>query len=527
MIISLKRGCLTLLILLTVYIVSCTIQIKVTLPSAIVLNAPATILRSIPESWVSEEDRERYEVVRFITEIAGILQEPTAEVPQEEVSREEAQIQEGVSHDGGGSADVIDPAGLTRIEVSDFFNDIVSDLDISQDRPRLTVLMTESRSGSSWLLSLLGFPSDTMHFFEPLNLEITARFKEHYSNLSPTEMRSLFQANKLSQICNCKLTDYYAGGMMGYMRNYPGRSHHGEGDNQLTIEEVISDCRSSAMRVAKTIRMYDITELEHLQDLECMDFKVVHLIRDPRAVMVSRMLTFHELYDGNKKLGPRVEGDMSHFSDGYLRNASRTLCQNHLHNLAHSSDAWLEGKYKRVRYEDLALDPVQSAQDIFEFSRQPWTKEVEQYVWEGSHTKTPGGLNCYDENNKTQADVITEGTCKVGCRACGGNGTHSCDRDKDEPIATNMTIETIAPYTCYHQENAAYGAADCQFNSIKLKCDGCMRLKVGYNYALAYSLTGLSFFLFSLMFVLKNIMKLFKKTALPPHPLPLTPPPVL
>eukprot|EP00116_Pleurobrachia_bachei_P004651 sb/3464913/ len=397
MIISLKRGCLTLLFLLTIYIVSCTIQIKVTLPSAIVLNAPATILRSIPESWISEEDRERYEVVRFITDIAGILQEPTAEMPQEL-----SKVQEEVSHEGGDS----DPdAGLTRIEVSDFFNDIVSDLDISQDRPRLTVLMTESRSGSSWLLSLLGFPSDTMHFFEPLNLEITARFKEHYSNLSPTEMRSLFQANKLSQICNCKLTDYYAGGMMGYMRNYPGRSHHGEGDKQLNIEEVISDCRSSTMRVAKTIRMYDITELEHLQDLECMDFKVVHLIRDPRAVMVSRMLTFHELYDGNKKLGPRVEGDMSHFSDGYLRNASRTLCQNHLHNLAHSSDAWLEGRYKRVRYEDLALGPVQSAQEIFEFTRQPWTKEVEQYVWEGSHTKTPGGG--YDTKKDT-AKVVNE-----------------------------------------------------------------------------------------------------------------------
>ena len=100
----------------------------------------------------SEEDRERYEVVRFITEIAGKLQEPTLE--PHEVDGDV--VKEGIPHGGdvsgnelnsdaidpyenhgdGSSADAIDPAGgLTRIEVTDLFNEIISDLDTSQDQP--------------------------------------------------------------------------------------------------------------------------------------------------------------------------------------------------------------------------------------------------------------------------------------------------------------------------------------------------------------------------------------------------------
>lgn len=132
---------------------------------------------------------------------------------------------------------------------------------------------------------------------------------------------------------------------------------------------------------------------------------------------------------------------------------------------------------------------------------------------------TEGKLDC-DINCPTTIDKTLSAEerqqCSIKCYNCGD----SCD-DIDRSVAP-VVIDVSGDdgkYTCFNLgEDATFGAADCQFSLIKedlgLKCDTCRRLGIVYNFALAYVLVGLSYFLLSLLFIIKNMMKLFKKSAI-------------
>ena len=80
-------------------------------------------------------------------------------------------------------------------------------------------------------------------------------------------------------------------------------------------------CSSFEMRVAKCIKLYDIDLLSSLALTGCADLKVLHLVRDPRAVIRSRMVTFHELYSGNA-------AKIKTMNDSYIQAAAADLCNN-------------------------------------------------------------------------------------------------------------------------------------------------------------------------------------------------------
>ena len=209
---------------------------------------------------------------------------------------------------------------------------------------------------------------------------------------------ALWRATKLAQICTCELSRYDAGGVAGYHRNYAHRV--------INSKYVQDDCLyNRTTRVAKTIRLYDIMELSQLPELGCPDFRVVHLLRDPRAVLVSRMKTFHELYDGNKVLGPHVDGPMENFSNEYVEQAARDLCGHHVSNMNHGAEPWLQGRYTRVLYEDIALDPVGVARQLYQFIGQHFTADDERFVYESSHSDKEGGGY---EVSKNTSHVLNE-----------------------------------------------------------------------------------------------------------------------
>ena len=248
------------------------------------------------------------------------------------------------------------------------------------ERPDMVIILTEGRSGSTWLMETLDLPNNSMSFFEPLNNEMSHRYRATKGkDETEEELAHRWRMRIFTGICHCQLSSYEVGSITGWQKNYSP-----EILSNYKLRQVEKDCLNTDIRIAKPIRLYNATELKDLQQ-NCPKFKVVHLVRDPRAVIFSRMITFKELYDGNRILGPFIKGGLDAFSNDYVAEAAKTLCENNIRSIKEGDSDWLTDRYVRVRYEDFAVDSVKVAQDLYHFLGQPFTKTIKNLVYKSSH----------------------------------------------------------------------------------------------------------------------------------------------
>ena len=271
----------------------------------------------------------------------------------------------------------------------------------------MVLILTESRHGSTWLMDLLSYPNTSVPVFEPLNspfLKMYAQNEEVRAEAMSKGHDPLvyhdWRAVALARLCLCdfhankieksKFSGTRYGGIsgLGYKAKRLGTNYKDEVALSMRICGTVG-----SLVVPKTIRLYNISELSLLPEFGCHNFKILHLVRDPRAVLLSRMSVFRELYDGNKLLGEQIETDDQHlFSEEYMRQAAADLCSHHLHSYREGINPpdWLKDRYKLVKYEDVAADPDRWAQDLFHFVGIPYTDRYKQYVYNTTHIKERG-----------------------------------------------------------------------------------------------------------------------------------------
>ena len=115
-------------------------------------------------------------------------------------------------------------------------------------------------------------------------------------------------------------------------------------------------CRLHKHTVVKTIRVSSIHKLSYLMDsIRPVDYslKIVHLVRDPRAVLNTRVLdNLHENWTVKS-----------------VREHAKSFCRDMLRNIKYavSAPSWLQGRYTLLRYEDLATNPHQIAEQLYKF----------------------------------------------------------------------------------------------------------------------------------------------------------------
>ncbi|KAL5263749.1 hypothetical protein ACHWQZ_G004968 [Mnemiopsis leidyi] len=274
-------------------------------------------------------------------------------------------------------------------------------------KPKMVFVLTQSRHGSTWLMDVLGFPDEAVPVFEPLNMSKFLRMYAESEEAREEGLAKGFTPTKyqdwrevfLARICICDFDG----------TQIPGKNHYGSilglwykekrlhPDHVGTVSEqsARATCKEEgAMMIPKTIRYYNMSTLYRVGDFGCDNFKVIHLVRDPRAVMNSRMSVFHELYDGSKLLGPHIDGreGQAGFDQAYMEKAANWMCSHHLYNykLGINPPDWLEGRYKMVRYEDLAASPDYWTREILHFIGVQYTRKYKEYVYNITHIKERG-----------------------------------------------------------------------------------------------------------------------------------------
>uniref|UniRef100_A0A8C0W2X8 Sulfotransferase n=1 Tax=Castor canadensis TaxID=51338 RepID=A0A8C0W2X8_CASCN len=142
------------------------------------------------------------------------------------------------------------------------------------------------------------------------------------------------------------------------------------------------ECRKYRTLVIKGVRVFDVAVLAPLLRDPALDLKVIHLVRDPRAVASSRIphrMPFLEA--AGHKLGAKKEG-MGGPADYHALGAMEVICNSMAKTLqtALQPPDWLQGHYLVVRYEDLVGDPVKTLRRVYDFVGLLVSPEMEQFA---------------------------------------------------------------------------------------------------------------------------------------------------
>lgn len=282
---------------------------------------------------------------------------------------------------------------------------LCEDVNGQQGRKHILILAT-ARSGSSFLGQLFNQNSDVFYLFEPL-YHVQSMFT-NANGLPTIDRRSLLGAYRdlLHNLYDC---DFYL--LENYIKPAPKdhvtSSFFRRGASKALCSPPVCNqiqelqesqclktcrkvnltlasttCRSYKTMAIKTIRIPEINHLRTLVEDPRLNLKIIHLVRDPRAVLASRISTFIDQYRSYQIWNS--SGRKPHNVDLLL---IRNMCMDYSNSMetAYSRPSWLKGKYMLVRYEDLAKDPIKKAYEIYNFVGLQWKEGLSAWIEENTN----------------------------------------------------------------------------------------------------------------------------------------------
>ncbi|XP_071507044.1 carbohydrate sulfotransferase 1-like [Diadema antillarum] len=272
----------------------------------------------------------------------------------------------------------------------------------SSPPPAQVIIVSTKRSGSSFVGELFNSNPQIFYLFEPLCC-ITFDVLYHRLSWKNVVKESL---NIWNHILRCNYSTSYPKPTKWVQTerfNMCGKSNALSRSSSLCerhsvppekVGYVISQlCLDHSFAVFKTIRVMDIKELQSFFEDPTLNMKILHLIRDPRAVMNSRW----KLEEENVDLILRKGKDADEILD---------LCQHMARNLKYRDNppSWLKGKYIMVRFEDIARNPVEETKRIYSALGLSIHQDVMDWI-EQNTNQTPEEANPFSRQRNTSAVV--------------------------------------------------------------------------------------------------------------------------
>ncbi|KAJ8284866.1 hypothetical protein COCON_G00037160 [Conger conger] len=171
----------------------------------------------------------------------------------------------------------------------------------------------------------------------------------------------------------------------------------------LNLTLASESCRQKEHRAIKTVRVRQLETLRPLVEDPRLDVRFIQLVRDPRAVLASRMVAFSSKYKNWKRWA--VDGEVP-IDDDEVRKL-----KGNCDNIRVSAEAglkqpaWLRGRYMLVRYEDIARFPMQKAAEMYTFAGIPFTPQVKEWILKNTQaSKEASGVYSTQKNSSEQVE---------------------------------------------------------------------------------------------------------------------------
>ncbi|XP_039857612.1 carbohydrate sulfotransferase 3a [Simochromis diagramma] len=215
----------------------------------------------------------------------------------------------------------------------------------------------------------------------------------------------------------------------------------------LNLTLASESCLSKQHHAIKTVRVHQLDTLQPLVEDPRLDIKVIQLVRDPRAILASRMVAFSSKYHTWKAWAQngqvpeddeevkRLKGNCDHIR----MSAEFGLSQPH----------WLRNRYMLVRYEDIALYPMQKAEEMYKFAGIPFSSLAREWILRNTQTtQKASGIYSTQKNSSEQAEkwrfTIPFTLAQVVQRVCGPTMKLFGYRFvNDETTLTNKSISLL------------------------------------------------------------------------------------
>lgn len=170
----------------------------------------------------------------------------------------------------------------------------------------------------------------------------------------------------------------------------------------LRVEEA---CGTYSHVVLKEVRFFELESLYPLLQDPSLDLRIIHLVRDPRAVVRSREESAKAFVSDNtvvleQRSIPAAEVQyqvMQEICRSHVRINERAILK---------PPPFLKGRYKMVRYEDVARNPLGEITAMYDFVGLDMTRQLEEWIYKATHGKGKGSKKeAFKITSRNAADV--------------------------------------------------------------------------------------------------------------------------
>ncbi|XP_040181107.1 carbohydrate sulfotransferase 6-like [Rana temporaria] len=282
-----------------------------------------------------------------------------------------------------------------------------------KNKPVHLLIVSSWRSGSSFLGQIFNHHNDVFYLFEPGH-SIWMKFQNESSELLHFPLRDL-----LRSLFTCDVSPLHQylpnGGNHTSDLRFFGETRAlctppfcsafipSEGYDRLKcyhrcknylLDRMKETCKTYSHVVMKTVRILDLSVLLPLFRDPAFNLHILHLVRDPRAVALSRksfsLNTDDHIVlkaDGNKNIT--------------ISRVMEKICKSQvdINNVAKAAEV-LRGRYMAIRLEDLSNEPLKYLKKMYSFAGLSLTKDLEQWVYNITHKEVEESLTFSRNSSK-------------------------------------------------------------------------------------------------------------------------------
>ncbi|CAN2389365.1 Belongs to the sulfotransferase 1 family, partial [Pristimantis euphronides] len=146
-------------------------------------------------------------------------------------------------------------------------------------------------------------------------------------------------------------------------------------------------CNTYSHVVIKEVRFFDLKVLYPLLTDPSLNVKILHLVRDPRAVAKSR-----EQLNLTKDNGIVLNTNGTEVDDSKFK-VIQEICRSQVkiyEMAAFKAPSFLKNRYMLVRYEDVVRDPVREISKMYTFVELKLTHKLEKWIYNITHGQSLG-----------------------------------------------------------------------------------------------------------------------------------------
>ncbi|KAK2884670.1 carbohydrate sulfotransferase 3b [Channa argus] len=291
------------------------------------------------------------------------------------------------------------------------------------------LLLATTRTGSSFVGEFFNQQGDNMFYlFEPLwhvekmlaletrvtNATAAARayrdvlqqlflcdfsLLENFINPLPVDhiTTALFRRESSNSLCDNSVCSPF---IKGVFERYHCKTRR---CGPLNLTMASESCLQKEHRAIKSVRVRQLETLRPLAEDPRLDVKFIQLVRDPRAVLASRMVAFAAYYKNWKQWA--IDGDVPLDDDEVKK------LKGNCDNIRMSAEiglrqpSWLRRRYMLVRYEDIARFPMRKAMEMYRFIGIPLTQQVKSWILKNTQaSKEASGVYSTQKNSSQQVE---------------------------------------------------------------------------------------------------------------------------